>query len=144
MIAAFMRFSPHDVGLPQPRFFLTDTRHMHQYRISHLKQLEAESIHIFREVASEFDNPVMLYSVGKDSSVMVRLAQKAFYPGKVPFPLLHVDTSYKYKEMYEFRDRFCEENNLDLIVRRNEDAIKAIRCAQKSKKKRSFQNFLLF
>lgn len=97
---------------------------MHQYRISHLKQLEAESIHIFREVASEFDNPVMLYSVGKDSSVMVRLAQKAFYPGKVPFPLLHIDTSYKYKEMYEFRDQFCEENNLDLIVKRNEDAIK--------------------
>lgn len=97
---------------------------MHQYRVSHLKHLEAESIHIIREVVSEFENPVMLYSVGKDSSVMVRLAQKAFYPGKVPFPLLHVDTSYKYKEMYEFRDRFCEENNLDLIVEGNHKAIK--------------------
>ncbi len=96
---------------------------MHQYRVSHLKQLEAESIHIFREVVSEFENPVMLYSVGKDSSVMVRLAQKAFFPGRVPFPLLHVDTSYKYKEMYEFRDQFCKENDLDLIVSRNEAAI---------------------
>lgn len=97
---------------------------MNQYRVSHLKQLEAESIHIFREVAAEFENPVMLYSVGKDSSVMVRLAQKAFFPGKMPFSLLHVDTSYKYKEMYEFRDHFCEENDLDLIVQSNRPAIK--------------------
>jgi len=96
---------------------------MSRYRISHLKQLEAESIHILREVAAEFEKPVMLYSVGKDSSVMVRLAQKAFYPGRVPFPLLHIDTSYKYKEMYEFRDRFTAENDLDLIVSRNEKAI---------------------
>ena len=96
---------------------------MQHYRISHLKELEAESIHIIREVASEFENPVMLYSVGKDSSVMVRLALKAFYPGKVPFPLLHVDTSYKYKEMYEFRDRFTAENNLDLVVGKNEKAL---------------------
>lgn len=96
---------------------------MTRYRMSHLKQLEAESIHIIREVAAEFENPVMLYSVGKDSSVMVRLAQKAFYPGRVPFPLLHIDTSYKYKEMYEFRDRFCEENDLDLLINRNEKAI---------------------
>jgi len=96
---------------------------MQQNRVSHLKQLEAESIHIFREVAAEFENPVMLYSVGKDSSVMVRLAQKAFYPGKLPFPLLHVDTGYKYKEMYEFRDQFCKENDLDLIVASNKKAI---------------------
>jgi len=97
---------------------------MTQYRISHLRQLEAESIHIMREVAAEFKNPVMLYSVGKDSSVMVRLAQKAFHPGKLPFPLLHIDTSYKFPEMYEFRDRFVEEIGADLIVFRNEDAIK--------------------
>ncbi len=71
----------------------------------HLRILEAESIHIFREVAAEFARPVMLYSIGKDSSVMLRLAQKAFYPGKIPFPLLHVDTSYKFREMIEFRDR---------------------------------------
>ncbi|MDJ0841575.1 MAG: sulfate adenylyltransferase subunit CysD [Acidobacteriota bacterium] len=96
---------------------------MTTYRISHLKHLEAESIHIIREVAAEFDNPVMLYSVGKDSSVMVRLAQKAFYPGRVPFPLLHIDTSYKYREMYEFRDRFCEENDLDLVVHGNRKAV---------------------
>ena len=94
-----------------------------EYRLPHLKQLEAESIHIIREVASEFENPVMLYSVGKDSSVMVRLAIKAFYPGKVPFPLLHVDTSYKFKEMYEFRDRFTSEQGLDLIVHTNQDAL---------------------
>ena len=73
-------------------------------RLSHLQQLEAESIHIFREVAAEFEKPVMLYSIGKDSSVMLRLAQKAFYPGPIPFPLLHVDTSYKFKEMIAFRD----------------------------------------
>ena len=75
------------------------------WRISHLQALEAESIHIIREVASEFQRPVMLYSIGKDSSVMVRLAQKAFYPGPIPFPLLHVDTTYKFKEMIEFRDQ---------------------------------------
>lgn len=92
-------------------------------RMTHLKKLESESIHIFREVVAEFENPVMLYSVGKDSSVMVRLAQKAFYPGKIPFPLLHVDTSYKFPEMYEFRDEFCKEEGLDLIVFRNEKAI---------------------
>lgn len=96
---------------------------MNQYRISHLKQLEAESIHIIREVVSEFENPVMLYSVGKDSAVMIRLAQKAFFPGTVPFPLLHVDTSYKYQEMYEFRDRFCKEQNLDLIISSNQKAL---------------------
>ena len=78
--------------------------------LDHLRALEAESIHILREVAAEFQRPVMLYSIGKDSSVMVRLAQKAFYPGKIPFPLLHIDTTYKFREMIEFRDRFCAEH----------------------------------
>src|SRR5213079_3693894 len=78
-------------------------------QLDHLRALEAESIHIFREVVAEFERPVMLYSIGKDSSVMVRLAQKAFHPGPIPFPLLHIDTTYKFQEMIEFRDRFCEE-----------------------------------
>ncbi|MCP5463820.1 MAG: sulfate adenylyltransferase subunit CysD [Deltaproteobacteria bacterium] len=90
-----------------------------------LKQLEAESIHIMREVVAEFKNPVMLYSVGKDSSVMLRLAQKAFYPGKLPFPLMHIDTGYKFKEMYEFRDQFIKDIGANLIIHRNEDAIAA-------------------
>lgn len=84
--------------------------------VTHLKQLEAESIHIFREVAAEFDNPVMLYSVGKDSSVLLHLARKAFAPGKIPFPLLHVDTTWKFREMIEFRDRMAQKHNLDLLV----------------------------
>ena len=92
-------------------------------RLTHLRALEAESIHIFREVAAEFERPVMLYSIGKDSSVMVRLAQKAFYPGKIPFPLLHVDTTYKFREMTEFRDRFCKEIGVHLIVHTNTQAI---------------------
>ena len=87
-----------------------------KYSLTHLKQLEAESIFIIREVAAEFERPVMLYSVGKDSSVMVRLAQKAFHPGKIPFPLLHVDTGYKFKEMYNFRDDFVKKIGADLIV----------------------------
>jgi len=91
--------------------------------LSHLKQLEAESIHIFREVASEFEKPVMLYSIGKDSSVMLRLAQKAFFPGPIPFPLMHVDTGYKFREMLEFRDNYTRELGLDLRVWRNEAAI---------------------
>ena len=91
--------------------------------LTHLEQLEAESIHIMREVVAEFDRPVMLYSVGKDSSVMVRLAQKAFAPGRIPFPLLHVDTGYKFPEMYEFRDRFVREIGAELDIYRNEDAI---------------------
>ena len=90
-------------------------------RLTHLRQLEAESIQIIREVAAEFENPVMLYSIGKDSSVLVRLAIKAFYPAKVPFPLMHVDTTWKFRDMIEFRDRFCAENNLDLIVHTNEE-----------------------
>lgn len=96
---------------------------MEKLHLSNLKALEAESIHIIREVAAEFERPVMLYSVGKDSSVMVRLAQKAFYPGKIPFPLLHVDTGMKFPEMYDFRDKFCEEIGADLRVYRHEEAI---------------------
>ncbi len=91
-------------------------------QLSHLKQLEAESIHIMREVAAEFANPVMLYSIGKDSSVMLHLARKAFFPGSLPFPLLHIDTTWKFREMIQFRDEFCQANNLDLRVHVNEDA----------------------
>lgn len=89
---------------------------INQKRLTHLKKLEAESIHIMREVIAEFDNPAMLYSVGKDSSVMLHLAQKAFYPAPPPFPLVHVDTTWKFKEMIEFRDRRAEEVGMDLIV----------------------------
>ena len=95
---------------------------MKTYSLTHLKQLEAESIHIMREVAAEFERPVMLYSVGKDSSCMVRLAQKAFHPGKMPFPLLHVDTGYKFREMVEFRDRFVQKIGADLIVYKHAQA----------------------
>jgi sulfate adenylyltransferase subunit 2 len=91
--------------------------------LTHLQALEAESIHILREVAAEFQRPVMLYSIGKDSSVMVRLAQKAFYPGPLPFPLLHIDTSYKFREMVAFRDRFCAEIGARLIVHTNRQAL---------------------
>ena len=91
--------------------------------LTHLRALEAESIFIMREVAAEFQRPVMLYSIGKDSSVMVRLAQKAFYPGKIPFPLLHIDTTYKFREMIEFRDRFTREIGAKLIVHINQKAI---------------------
>jgi sulfate adenylyltransferase subunit 2 len=93
-------------------------------RLTHLQQLEAESIHIIREVAAEFQNPVMLYSIGKDSSVMVRLARKAFHPGKLPFSLLHIDTTWKFKEMIRFRDSFTKENGLELIVHTNEQGRK--------------------
>src|SRR3989337_1128244 len=92
---------------------------MISYNLTHLKQLEAESIHIIREVAAEFNNPVMLYSIGKDSSVLVHLARKAFYPAPIPFPLLHVDTTWKFKDMITFRDNFCKEHNLKLIVHIN-------------------------
>jgi sulfate adenylyltransferase subunit 2 len=94
-------------------------------RLTHLQTLEAESIHIFREVAAEFQRPVMLYSIGKDSSVMLRLAQKAFYPGRIPFPLLHIDTSYKFREMIEFRDRQAQQLGLKLIVHTNQEALDA-------------------
>ncbi|MDQ2078059.1 sulfate adenylyltransferase subunit CysD [Marinimicrobium sp. ABcell2] len=94
-----------------------------QYKLTHLKQLEAESIHIIREVAAEFDNPVMLYSVGKDSAVMAHLTRKAFYPGKPPFPLLHVDTTWKFREMIEFRDRLMKDLGWDLIVHTNQEGV---------------------
>src|SRR5579872_7287512 len=96
---------------------------MEKTALTHLRVLEAESIHILREVVAEFARPVMLYSVGKDSSVMVRLAQKAFHPGKIPFPLMHVDTGYKFPEMYEFRDKFIADIGAKLLVERNEEAI---------------------
>jgi len=94
-----------------------------EFRLSHLRQLEAESIHIIREVAAEFDNPVMLYSIGKDSSVMVQLARKAFHPGKLPFPLLHIDTTWKFKEMIRFRDKFVKDNDLNLLVHTNKEGL---------------------
>ena len=93
------------------------------YNLSHLQELEAESIHIIREVAAEFENPVMLYSIGKDSSVMVRLAEKAFAPGKVPFPLMHIDSKWKFREMIEFRDRYAKEHDWNLIVESNMEAV---------------------
>jgi len=94
-------------------------------RLNHLRALEAESIHILREAAAEFARPVMLYSIGKDSSVMLRLAQKAFFPGKIPFPLLHIDTSYKFPEMIEFRDRYARQVGAELIVHKNQEALDA-------------------
>ncbi|MBR7888481.1 sulfate adenylyltransferase subunit CysD [Marinomonas sp. A79] len=96
---------------------------MTEARLTHLKQLEAESIHIIREVAAEFDNPVMLYSIGKDSAVMLHLAMKAFYPGKPPFPLMHVDTGWKFKEMISFRDELVAKLGLELIVHQNQEGI---------------------
>jgi sulfate adenylyltransferase subunit 2 len=91
---------------------------------THLRQLEAESIHIIREVAAEFENPVMLYSIGKDSSVMLRLAVKAFYPAKIPFPLMHIDTTWKFREMIEFRERTAAELGFQLLVYTNQDGVK--------------------
>jgi len=92
-------------------------------RLTHLQQLEADSIQIFREAVSESEHPVMLYSVGKDSSVMVHLAQKAFYPSRPPFPLLHVDTTWKFRAMYEFRDEFVGRHQLELLIHRNPDCV---------------------
>jgi sulfate adenylyltransferase subunit 2 len=107
---------------PEPRrrsaADLVPTEHL-----SHLRQLEAESIHIIREVAAEFENPVMLYSIGKDSSVMVHLARKAFHPGKLPFPLLHIDTTWKFRAMIDFRDRYTKDHGLDLIVYTNQQGV---------------------
>jgi len=98
---------------------------MADYNLTHLKQLEAESIHIIREVAAEFDKPVMLYSIGKDSAVMLHLALKAFYPGKLPFPLMHIDTTWKFKEMIQFRDTQVKKLGLDLIVHINQEGVDA-------------------
>jgi sulfate adenylyltransferase subunit 2 len=92
-------------------------------KLSHLRQLEAESIHIIREVAAQFDNPVMLYSIGKDSGAMVHLARKAFYPAKLPFPLLHVDTTWKFSDMIKFRDTIAEKYDVDLIVHINQEGV---------------------
>ncbi|MBG0781415.1 MAG: sulfate adenylyltransferase subunit CysD [Bacteroidales bacterium] len=98
---------------------------MNNYAINNLRELEAEAIHIIREVAAEFENPVMLYSIGKDSSVMVRLAEKAFYPAKVPFPLMHIDSKWKFREMTEFRDRYAKEKGWDLIVEYNKEGFES-------------------
>src|SRR5690606_1580246 len=92
-------------------------------RLTHLQQLEAESIHIFREVVAEFEKPVMLYSIGKDSAVLLHLARKAFYPSPVPFPLLHVDTTWKFRDMITFRDTVTKEYGLDLLVHINPDGV---------------------
>ncbi len=92
--------------------------------LTHIKQLEAESIHILREVVAEFEHPVMLYSIGKDSSVLLHLARKAFFPGRLPFPLMHVDTTWKFREMIAFRDRMARELDLDLIVHTNEEGVR--------------------
>ena len=107
---------------PQPIATIAFSPMTTNYSLTHLKELEAESIHIIREVAAEFQNPVMLYSIGKDSSVMVRLAQKAFYPAKPPFPLLHVDTTWKFREMIEFRENYArKELGLEVLVYTNEE-----------------------
>ncbi len=98
---------------------------MTDYKLTHLKQLEAESIHIIREVAAEFEKPVMLYSIGKDSAVMLQLALKAFAPGKPPFPLLHIDTTWKFREMITFRDELAKNLGLDLLVYTNQDGVDA-------------------
>ncbi len=97
---------------------------MTDYKLTHLKQLEAESIHIIREVAAEFERPVMLYSIGKDSAVMLHVAMKAFYPGKPPFPLMHVDTTWKFREMIEFRDKMANDLGFELIVHINQEGVK--------------------
>jgi sulfate adenylyltransferase subunit 2 len=94
---------------------------MSEYSLSQLRQLEAESIHIFRDAVGQFERPILLYSIGKDSSVLVRLAQKAFYPGRLPFKLLHIDSTWKFREMIEFRDRFCAEQGLELLVHHNKE-----------------------
>lgn len=96
-----------------------------KYTLTHLKQLEAESIQIIREVAAEFENPVMLYSIGKDSSVMLHLTRKAFFPGKIPFPLLHVDTTWKFREMIKFRDETAKKYGFDLLVHTNQEGVAA-------------------
>src|ERR1700743_1425920 len=100
------------------------TKHTSKTVISHLRRLEAESIQIMREVAASFDKPVMLYSIGKDSSVMLHLAMKAFYPAKPPFPLMHVDTTWKFREMIEFRDQTAKKLGLELMVHINEDGVR--------------------
>ena len=114
--------APHPAA-PAPRLPVPSTAAEDSARLDHLRALEAESIHIMREVVAEFARPVMLYSIGKDSSVMLRLAQKAFYPAPIPFPLLHVDTTYKFREMITFRDRYARQVGARLIVHTNQEAI---------------------
>ena len=97
---------------------------MNQQTLTHLQQLEADSIHVMREVVAETEHPVMLYSIGKDSSVLLHLARKAFYPAKIPFPVMHVDTTWKFREMIEFRDNLAKEYDLDLIVHTNQEGVK--------------------
>ena len=99
------------------------TMRLYPNNLNSLKQLEAESIHILREVVAEFDNPVMMYSIGKDSSVLLHLARKAFYPGRIPFPLLHVDTGWKFRDMIAFRDRIARKYQLDLRVYQNPEGV---------------------
>ena len=96
---------------------------MDEYYISQLRQLEAEAIHIFRDAVSQFENPVLLYSIGKDSSVLLHLARKAFYPGRLPFKMLHIDSTFKFREMIEFRDRIAREQDIDLLVHSNREGI---------------------
>ena len=96
---------------------------MDEYYISQLRQLEAEAIHIFRDAVSQFENPVLLYSIGKDSSVLLHLARKAFYPGRLPFKMLHIDSTFKFREMIEFRDRIAREQDIDLLVHSNQEGI---------------------
>lgn len=98
---------------------------MDSYTINNLRELEAESIHIIREVAAEFENPVMLYSIGKDSSVMARLAEKAFFPGKVPFPLMHIDSKWKFREMIDFRETYTKDKGWNLIVYYNKEGFES-------------------
>ncbi len=102
-----------------------DPARLDEVRLTHLKQLESEAIHIMREVVAQFERPVMLYSIGKDSSVLLHLARKAFHPGPIPFPLLHIDTTWKFREMIEFRDRIAQELGLDLRVHTNQEGVEA-------------------
>ena len=111
--------------------------------LTHLQRLEAESIHIFREVVAECENPVMLYSIGKDSAVMLRLAMKAFYPSKPPFPLLHVDTTWKFRAMYEMRERMARETGMELIVHKNPEAeAKGIGCMSGDRYQRFYDSMI--
>ncbi|MGM0702462.1 sulfate adenylyltransferase subunit CysD [Halomonas faecis] len=110
---------------PAVRAASAETSAISPRRMTHLQQLEAESIHIIREVAAEFSNPVMLYSIGKDSSVMLHLARKAFYPGPPPFPLMHINTTWKFREMIEFRDRMAAESGMELIEHINREGVEA-------------------
>jgi sulfate adenylyltransferase subunit 2 len=121
-----MAIAPHELSSETlSQNLWTDKTTPASRKLNHLQALEAESIHILREAAAEFSRPVMLYSIGKDSSVMLRLAEKAFFPGRIPFPLLHVDTSYKFPEMIEFRDRYAKQIGAELLVQQNREALDA-------------------